>query len=181
MAKTFEKLTEQKIMDTHIELIYNKMHSVLKHTIEERCINHFKASYAVYDKRLRRCKDKTLKLSYIENKHLYIESCYKRGIKCGHSYLLEKIIIDLIDKRDYNAIFYDACNNLSEDSIIRNSMRSNSNYFEYVLGYIKDVYNIPKINGFEMTNAILAYFGLGEDFDNNFDFNILKKNQSNIW
>ena len=181
MAKTFGKLTDQKIMDTHIELIYNKMHSVLKHTIEERCINHFKASYAVYDKRLRCCKDKTLKLSYIENKHLYIESCYKRGVKCGQSYLLEKIIIDLIGERDYNAIFYDACNNLSEDSIIQNSMRSNSNYFEYVLSYIKDVYNIPKINGFKMTNAILAYFGLCEDFDNNFDFNILKKNQSNIW
>ena len=60
----------------------------------------------------------------------------------------------------YNEIFNEIISQLSKDTIINGAMKDNEMPMGFLLTYIKDMYNIPKPQGWKIAEAVLRYFGI---------------------
>lgn len=60
----------------------------------------------------------------------------------------------------YNEIFNEIIGQLSKDTIINGAMKDNEMPMGFLLTYIKDMYNIPKPQGWKIAEAVLRYFGI---------------------
>jgi hypothetical protein len=139
-------------------LLSKPMFAPLREKIEKGLISRFKASYGVYDKRLNKPNVRAIKVSYVGNYRIYIETTYKRGMHCSHSYLVENEILNLLAKKCSNAILFNAITCLSKENILKNAKRYEEKPFGYVIGYLKDVYKLPKMIGGDVAEKILKYF-----------------------
>ena len=126
-------------------LLSQPMFTPLREDIEKRLIARFKACYGVYDKRLNKPNVRAIKVSYVGDNRIYIETTFKEGMHCGQSYLVENEILDLLVNKDPNAILFNAIISLNKENILRGAKRNNENPFGYVMDHLKDVYNVPKI------------------------------------
>ena len=104
-------------------LLSKPMFAPLREKIEKRLIARFKASYGVYDKRLNKPNVRAIKVSYVGNDRVYIETTYKRGMHCGQSYLVENEILSLLAKKYSNAILFNAITCLSKEDILRSNTK----------------------------------------------------------
>ena len=136
----------------------------LRKEIEKRLISRFKACYGVYDKRLNKDNVRCIKVSYVGDYRVYIETTYKRGMHCGHSYLVENEILELLAKKKSNAILFNTITCLSKENILRNAKRNEEKPFGYVIDYLKDVYNLPKMIGWDIAEKILKYFEIENEY-----------------
>ena len=64
-----------------------------------------------------------------------------------------------------NEVFNEIIKNLNGDDIINGAIRDDEKPIGYLLTYIKDEYNIPKKEGWNIAEAILKYFGIKNDID----------------
>lgn len=58
-------------------------------------------------------------------------------------------------------IYDELCCTLTREQIIDNSQTNGETPFGYVLDYIKDMYNVSKMEGWDTAIEICNYFGLG--------------------
>jgi hypothetical protein len=144
-------------------LLSNPMFISLRKDIEKHFIGRFKAYYGVYDKRLNKPNVRAIKVSYVDDDRIYIETTYKRGMHCGQSYLVENAILDLLAKKRSNAILFNAITRLSKEDILRRAKRNEEKPFGYVIDYLKDVYNLPKMICCDIAVKILEYFGIDNE------------------
>ena len=94
---------------------------------------------------------------------IYVETTYKSGQHCGHSYLVEDVIDKLVVERNLNAIFFNAIRNMDKEDILRSAKRNNEKPFGYVIDYLKDVYFLPKLIGSDIADNILEYFEIDNE------------------
>ena len=144
-------------------LLSKPMFAPLREKIEKGLISRFKASYGVYDKRLTKPNVRAIKVSYVGDDRIYIETTYKRGMHCGHSYLVENEILSLLEKKCSNAILFNAITCLSKEDILRKATRNNEKPFGYVIDYLKDVYSLPKMIGGDIAEKILEHFEIDNE------------------
>ena len=144
-------------------LLSKPMFAPLREKIEKRLIARFKASYGVYDKRLNKPNVRAIKVSYVGNYRIYIETTYKRGMHCSHSYLVENEILSLLEKKCSNAILFNAITCLSKEDILRRARRNEEKPFGYVIDYLKDVYFLPKMIGWDIAEKILEHFEIDNE------------------
>ena len=145
------------------KILHTPMFAPLREKIEKRLIARFKASYGVYDKRLTKPNVRAIKVSYVGDDRTYIETTYKRGMHCGHSYLVENEILSLLEKKCSNAILFNAITCLSKEDILRKATRNNEKPFGYVIDYLKDVYSLPKMIGGDIAEKILEHFEIDNE------------------
>ena len=93
----------------------------------------------------------------------YVETTYKSGQHCGHSYLVEDVINEMLVKKKTNAILFNAIRNMDKDDILRCAKRNNEKPFGYVIDYLKDVYFLPKLIGCDIAYKILEYFEIDNE------------------
>ena len=144
-------------------LLSQPMFTPLREDIEKRLIARFKACYGVYDKRLNKPNVRAIKVFYVGDNRIYIETTYKRGMRCGQSYLVENEILNLLAKKKSNAILFNAITCLSKEDILRRAKRNEEKPFGYVIDYLKDVYHLPKMIGYDIADKILEYFGIDNE------------------
>lgn len=144
-------------------LLSKPMFAPLREKIEKGIISRFKASYGVYDKRLNKPNVRAIKVSYVGNDRIYIETTYKRGMYCSHSYLVENEILSLLATKCSNAILFNAITCLSKEDILRRATRNEEKPFGYVIDYLKDVYSLPKMIGCDIAEKILEHFGIDNE------------------
>ena len=144
-------------------ILHTPMFAPLREKIEKRLIARFKASYGVYDKRLNKPNVRAIKVSYVGNYRIYIETTYKRGMHCSHSYLVENEILSLLEKKCSNAILFNAITCLSKEDILRRARRNEEKPFGYVIDYLKDVYFLPKMIGWDIAEKILEHFEIDNE------------------
>lgn len=139
-------------------LLLKPQFAILRKDIEKRLISRFKKYYGVYDKRLNKPNVRSIKVSYVGDYRIYIETTFKSGMHCGQSYLVENEILDLLVNKDSNAILFNAIISLNKENILRGAKRNNENPFGYVIDHLKDVYNVPKTVGYDIAEKILEYY-----------------------
>lgn len=61
-------------------------------------------------------------------------------------------------KLEHIPIWEEICTDLTEYGILRKAEENNETPFGYVLGYIKDVYSIPKTDGWGIAEKVLEWF-----------------------
>ena len=144
-------------------LLSQPLFTPLRKEIETRLITRFKDYYSAYDNRLKSKNVRAIKLSYVGDNRIYIETTYKRGQHCSQSYLVENEILDLLAKKKSKAILFDAIYNLSKDGILRCANNNNEKPFGYVIDYLKDVYFLPKLIGYDIADKILEYFEIDNE------------------
>lgn len=159
-APLLEITNKKKIMNT---LLFNPQFAILRASIEKQIISRFKEYYGVYDKRLNKPNIRSIKVSYIGSNRVFVETTYKRGMRCSHSYLVENEILDLLVNKNPNAILFNAIISLSKEDILRKAKRNNEKPFGYVIDYLKDVYNLPKMVGYDIAEKILEYFEIDNE------------------
>lgn len=139
-------------------LLLKPQFAILREEIEKRLISRFKKYYGVYDKRLNKSNVRDIKVSYVGDYRIYIETTFKEGMRCGQSYLVENEILDLLVNKNLNAILFNAIISLNKENILRGAKRNNEKPFGYVITHLKDVYNVPKMVGYDIAEKILEYF-----------------------
>lgn len=144
-------------------LLSQEIFADLRKEIENRLIARFKDSYRVYDKRLNGKNIRCIKVTYVGEYRIYIETTYKRGMHCSHSYLVENEILELLAKKKSNAILFNAITCLSKEDILRRAKRNGEKPFGYVIDYLKDVYFLPKLIGYDIADKILEYFEIDNE------------------
>lgn len=95
-------------MSTTNDLKNNKY---LMDVIKTNAINNFIGYYGKIDKRLLKCRKNTLKVVF-NGDFIYIESSYKRGIKCGQAYNIKNLFYDEVEKGNTKFIEFDMCHRL---------------------------------------------------------------------
>lgn len=58
-------------------------------------------------------------------------------------------------------IYDELCCTLRRERIIDNSQKNGETPFGYVIDYIKDMYNVSKMEGWDTAKKVCEYFGLG--------------------
>ena len=144
-------------------LLLNPMFTSLREDVEKRLIARFKACYGVYDKRLNKPNVRAIKVSYVGDNRIYVETTYKRGKHCGQSYIVENEILDLLAKKKSNAILFNTITRLSKEDILRGAKSNDEKPFGYIIDYLKDVYHLPKMIGYDIADKILEYFGIDNE------------------
>lgn len=145
------------------KILHTPMFAPLREKIEKSLITRFKAFYGVYDKRLTKPNVRAIKVSYVGDDRIYIETTYKRGTHCGQSYLVENEILSLLERKCSNAILFNAITCLSKEDILRRAARNEEKPFGYVIDYLKDVYSLPKMIGWDIAEKILEHFGIDNE------------------
>jgi hypothetical protein len=144
-------------------LLSQEIFADLRKEVENRLIARFKNSYKAYDKRLNGKNIRCIKVTYVGDNRIYVETTYKSGQHCGHSYLVEDVIDKLVVERNLNAIFFNAIRNMDKEDILRSAKRNNEKPFGYVIDYLKDVYFLPKLIGSDIADNILEYFEIDNE------------------
>ena len=142
-----------------MNLFGSKLFTPLRDDLEKTIIARFKQDYGVYDPRLLKPTLRAIKVSYGVHR-IYIESTYKSGHKSGHSYGIQEEVEKLIAEKNVNAILFDTINSLTKEDIITKSKLNNEEPFGYIIDYLKDNYNLPKINGCDIAIKIIKHYKL---------------------
>lgn len=61
---------------------------------------------------------------------------------------------------DANSVYNEVVQTLSKQTIVDNARRNNENPFGYVIDYLKDMYMIPKMQGWDIAKRICVHFGV---------------------
>ena len=161
--KTFHYLCTTNKDNNMNTLLSQEIFADLRKEVENRLVARFKDSYKVYDKRLNGKNIRCIKVTYVGDNRIYVETTYKSGQHCGHSYLVEDVIDKLVVERNLNAIFFNAIRNMDKEDILRSAKRNNEKPFGYVIDYLKDVYFLPKLIGCDIADNILEYFEIDNE------------------
>lgn len=111
----------------------------LRADIESFIISHFKNAYKEHGMN----SNRKVKVSYIKNKRVFVETDDDINPKCSHSYSLDWILIRLIYKKNISAIVYDYIESTTKELTLTLAHNSGQCPQCYITDTIKDVYHLP--------------------------------------
>ena len=111
----------------------------LREDIENFIIPHFKNAYKKHGIK----SNRKIKVSYIENEMVFVETDDNTIPKCSHSYSLDWILVELIDRKNISAIVYDYIGSTTKELTLINAHNAGQCPQCYISDTIKDVYYLP--------------------------------------
>jgi hypothetical protein len=111
----------------------------LRADIESFIIPYFKNAYKEHGIKTNR----KIKVSYINDKRVFVETDDDINPKCSHSYSLDWILIELIDKKNISAIVYDYIEGTTKELTLTLAHNAGQCPQCYITDSIKYVYHLP--------------------------------------
>ena len=131
--------------------------------LENYLISRFKDYYKTFDKRLRRTPRRNIKVSYVEENRIHIETIFDCGKKSGHTFVTSDEVEYFAFERNHTAILLDCLYTLSKETIINSAKKNEEKPFGFVIDYIKSNYSVPKPNGWDIADKVLEYFEIDNE------------------
>lgn len=140
----------------HENIFHKKENKYMLLILTELAVKKFKLAYSKDDPRIVNCNKKMIDITY-NGDFIYLETKYKRGIKCGQAYNINNLYYELIDLQNTTAIIFDCTYKRFTKDEIRDYCRKNKVYpLDYVRNVLKKEYNISSnVVSFTMGTTIL--------------------------
>lgn len=140
----------------HENIFYKKENKYMLLIITELAVKKFKLAYSKDNPRIVNCSKKMIDITY-NGDFIYLETKYKRGVKCGQAYNINNLYYELIDLHNTTAIIFDCTYKRFTKDDIRDYCRKNKVYpLDYVRNVLKKEYNISSnVVSYTMGTTIL--------------------------